>query len=133
MSVEQLVPCERVSEHFASQMNLPVRAGSVCNFKQEAYEGLEIFEEWVKGRLMPAPVLHCDETGININAGREWVHVLSNDRYTYYYPHSRRGKEAMDAMGVLPDAGGVLIHDHWKAYYRYAGETHGLCNAHHVR
>jgi transposase len=133
MSCEQLVPCERVSEHFASQMNLPVSAGSVCNFKKEGYERLEKFEEWVKGRLVLAPVLHCDETGININSSREWVHVLSNDECSYYYPHTKRGKEAMDAMGVLPEACGVLMHDHWKAYYSYEGKTHGLCNAHHVR
>jgi transposase len=133
MSCEQLVPCERVSEHFAGQMNLPLSAGSVCNFKKEGHERLESFEEWVKEQLVVAPVLHCDETGININASRAWVHVLSNDEYTYYYPHTKRGKEAMDAMGVLPDACGVLIHDHWKAYYSYEGKTHGLCNAHHVR
>jgi hypothetical protein len=28
----------------------------------------------------------------------------------------------MDAMGVLSEAGGTLIHDHWKAYYRYEGD-----------
>jgi hypothetical protein len=50
MSVDQMVPCERVSEYFASQMNLPVSAGSVCNFKKEGYERLEGFEKWVKGR-----------------------------------------------------------------------------------
>jgi hypothetical protein len=43
------------------------------------------------------------------------------------------GKEAMDEMGVLPEACGVLLHDHWKAYYSYESKTHGLCNAHHVR
>jgi transposase len=133
MSVEQLVPCERVSEHFDSQLNLPVSAGSICNFKQEAYKGLEIFEKWVKTRLSMSGVLHCDETGININSSREWVHSVSNGLYTYYYPHTRRGKEAMDEMGVLPGAEAALVHDHWKAYYRYEGKKHGLCNAHHIR
>jgi transposase len=133
MSVEQLVPCQRVSEHFDSQLNLPVSAGSVCNFKQEAYERLEVFEKWVKGRLITSGVLHCDETGININSSREWVHSASNGLYTCYYPHTRRGKEAMDETGVLPGAEGVLVHDHWKAYYRYEGKGHGLCNAHHIR
>ncbi|GHV87384.1 transposase [Spirochaetia bacterium] len=133
MSVEQLVPCERVSEHFDSQMNLPVSAGSICNFKKEAYEKLETFEEWVKSQLTASGVLHCDETGININSSREWVHSVSNGLYTYYYPHTKRGKEAMDEMGVLPRTEAVLVHDHWKAYYRYEGKTHGLCNAHHIR
>jgi hypothetical protein len=35
-------------------------------------------------------------------------------------------------MGVLPFFSGVLCHDHWKPYYRYAC-THSLCNAHHLR
>jgi transposase len=133
MSVEQLVPCERVSEHFDSQLNLPVSAGSICNFKKEAYERLETFEEWLKTRLIASGVLHCDETGININSSREWIHSVSTGLYTYYYPHTKRGKEAMDEMGVLPLTEAVLIHDHWKAYYSYEGKTHGLCNAHHIR
>jgi transposase len=37
MSVEQPVPRGRVSEHFDSQMNLPVSAGSIRNFRKEAH------------------------------------------------------------------------------------------------
>ena len=33
MSVQQLIPCERLSEHFASQMGVPLSAGTVHNFK----------------------------------------------------------------------------------------------------
>jgi hypothetical protein len=36
--------CERVSEHFTNQINIPLSAGSVCNFKEEAYNKLEWFE-----------------------------------------------------------------------------------------
>lgn len=133
MSVEQLVPCERVSEHFESQLNLPVSAGSICNFKKEAALRLEPFEKGVKEQLIEAKVLHADETGININARREWVHTVSTGLYTLYYPHTKRGKEAMDEIGVLPESEGVLIHDHWKAYYSYEDKVHGLCNAHHLR
>ncbi len=54
--------------------------------------------------------------------------------------HARRGVEAMDDAGVLPDFGGVAVHDGWKPYRRYnadpatgRGPSHGLCNAHHLR
>ncbi|MDR2246005.1 MAG: transposase [Treponema sp.] len=68
-----------------------------------------------KNGLIGAEVLHCDQTGINIKSRREWIYSLSTGLYTYYYPHRRRGKEAMDAMGVIAWSGGVLIYDHWKA------------------
>jgi transposase len=48
-------------------------------------------------------------------------------------PHKKRGKEAMDEMGILPETKATLIHDHWKPYYRYEGKTHALCNGHHIR
>ena len=36
-------------------------------------------------------------------------------------------------MDIIPCYQGVLIHDHWKPYYRYNGCQHALCNAHHLR
>jgi transposase len=98
----------------------------------EAYSKLEGFEIQVRENLLSSPLNHCDETGININGGKAWLHCLSNSNWTYLYPHLRRGSEAMDEMGILPKYDGILCHDHWKPYYRYDC-THALCNAHHLR
>ena len=38
----------------------------------------------------------------------------------------------MDYIGILPLCGGILCHDHAKAYYKYIC-VHALCNAHHIR
>jgi hypothetical protein len=61
-----MVPCEWVSEHFANQINMPLSAGGVCNFKEEAWAKLEWFEEWVAKVLQEDAILTCDEMGINI-------------------------------------------------------------------
>jgi transposase len=117
LSVEQALPCQRISEHFENQILIPVSTGSICNFKKEAYTLLEYFRIWVISRLIGAKVLHCDETGINIASQREWMHSVSNGLLTYYYPHEKRGKAAMDSIGVIGKTGAVLVHDHWRPYY----------------
>ena len=67
LSVQQLIPCERVSEHFDSQMGLPLSAGTVHNFKEEAYNLLEPYETWVKGQIRDSKIIHADETSIVVN------------------------------------------------------------------
>ncbi len=133
LSQYQLIPYERISEQFADQMGIGVSTGSVFNFNKEAFEGLASFENWLKGRLAGSALLHADETGINIDGKRHWLHCASNASLTYFHPHAKRGTEAMDEMGILPRFRGVLCHDHWKPYYRYAHILHALCNAHHLR
>ncbi len=132
LSQSQLIPYDRVREQFLEQNQIPVSAGAIFNFNKEAYLRLEAFERWARQALLQEKVLHADETGININGKRHWLHCVSSLNLTYLYPHPTRGKEAMDEMGVLPEFNGVLCHDHWKPYYRYDC-LHSLCNSHHTR
>jgi transposase len=132
MSQFQLVPYNRIQDHFADQIQVPVSEGSIFNFNKEAYELLADFENRAKTELVESDLAHADETGINIGGKRHWLHGLSNDLWTLYYPHEKRGTDAMNEMGVLPEFKGTLCHDHWKPYYTYDC-THALCNAHHLR
>jgi len=77
-------------------------------------------------------VVHADETGRRVNGNLYWLHVLSTDRLTVYFPHPKRGAEALDAFGLLAPFAGVLVHDHWSACQRYSC-WHAFCNAHHLR
>jgi transposase len=86
-----------------------------------------------KQRLIAALVLNSDETSINVNGKRIWLHNASNERWTYFYPHEKRGAQAMNEIGILPHFKGTLVHDHWKPYYTYVLCKHALCNAHHIR
>ncbi|MET0006202.1 MAG: IS66 family transposase [Candidatus Thiodiazotropha sp.] len=132
MSQYQLIPYDRVRDHFQEQMQIPVSAGSVFNFNKDAYDRLEYFEQWTKAQLAKSGLMHADETGINIGGKRHWLHCASSTSLTWFSPHTKRGTEAMDEIGILPFFKGVLCHDHWKPYYRYEC-IHALCNAHHLR
>ena len=132
LSQYQLLPYKRIQEYFCDQLHIPLSEGSLYNFNATAFSRLAEFEEFSKDQLAEADLAHADETGININGKGHWLHCASNEFWTHYYPHSKRGTEAMNEIGILPRFKGVLCHDHWKPYYRY-DFSHALCNAHHLR
>jgi transposase len=132
MSQYQLIPYNRIVDHFVEQLRIPVSAGSIYDFNQEAYERLGDFDQWVRKKLASSSLIHADETGINIGGKRNWLHSASNTEFTFFHPHGKRGSEALDEIGILPAFAGILCHDHWKPYYQYGG-FHALCNAHHLR
>ena len=132
MSQFQLVPYNRIQDYFADQLQIPISEGSIFNFNKEAYLLSGDFENHVRNELAAAKLSHADETGINIGGKRHWLHELSNNRWTLYHAHAKRGTDAMNDMGVLPRFNGILCHDHWKPYFKYDC-AHVLCNAHHLR
>jgi len=132
LSQYQLIPYNRVQDYFADQLQIPISEGSVFNFNSEAFRLLDDFEKRVKHELALAKLAHADETGVNIGGKRHWLHCMSNPLWTCYYPHEKRGTEAMNDIGILPQFKGTLCHDHWKPYFSYDC-THALCNAHHLR
>ncbi len=132
LSQFQLIPYDRVRDHFADQMDIPISVGSIFKFNQEAFNGLAQFELWAKKTLAQGEYLHADETGVNIDGKRHWLHVACTLAVTWLSAHAKRGTVAMDEIGILPAFGGVLCHDHWQPYYQYSCQ-HSLCHAHHIR
>lgn len=132
LSQYQLLPYNRIQEYLTDQLGMPISEGSIYNFNKQAYEKLAKFEAICKEKLVVSPCIHADETGININGKRHWRHGTSNDKWTHFFPHAKRGTEAMNEINILPRYHGILCHDHWKPYYKYDC-THSLCNAHHLR
>lgn len=132
LSQYQLTPYKRIADYFGDQLGLSVSEGSLFNFNKEAYDLLADFEAIAKNKLIHSKQLNADETGVNINGKRLWLHTACNASWTHFYPHHKRGHEAMDDIGILPKFQGVLCHDYWKAYYRYQCQ-HALCNSHLLR
>jgi len=130
---QQLVPYARVQALLAELFGGHLSLGTLVRWVQQATQALEPVEDQIKMALSAAPVLHSDETGVR-RAGRlAWAHVASTGRLTHYAIHARRGAEATNAIGILPDFTGVSVHDGWAPYRANTTCRHALCNIHHLR
>src|SRR5947208_1025019 len=98
-----------------------------------AAAGLAPFTAAARAGLAEADVVHADETGLRVAGRLHWLHVACSARFTGLFCHRRRGKEAIDAAGVLPGFTGIAVHDAFAPYARYGSATHALCNAHLLR
>ena len=130
---QHFVPVERTAQIFEDLLNHRLSEATLIQAGQELSGCVEPATEAVKTQLRNAAVLHTDESGLRVKGKLHWLHVAATDRLTDYEVHANRGQAAMDAAGILPDFKGTAMHDHWKAYFRYADCTHALCNAHHLR
>jgi transposase len=128
----QLLPFHRSMELIEEITGHRVSVGTLAGNNNYCKEQLFDFEEALKGHLQNAPLIHSDETGFYYEGKRQWLHTATTQDCTYYYAHGKRGKAAMDDMGILPDYEGTVMHDYWKSYLDYDC-THALCNVHHLR
>ena len=128
----QAVPYARASQLLRECLGIQLSAGSLASFVKTCHQELADVETQLKAALSQARVIHQDETALRVGKGGQWVHVCSTERLTHYAAHTRRGREALQAIGILEHFSGTSVHDGLASYQGYACR-HALCNVHHVR
>jgi len=128
----QFIPYDRTCELLGDLFGCPMSEGTLATILAKSHELAAETAEKIKTLIERAPVVHFDETGSRVEGKRWWLHSASTAGATHYDVHRKRGGEAIDEIGILPDFKGRAIHDFWKPYFGYTC-PHGLCNAHHLR
>jgi transposase len=129
----QHLPVERTAGLLADLFGTPMSAGTVAAWTARAADGLEPFTAAARQALAGAEVVHVDETGLRVAGRLHWLHVACSALFTVLICSAKRGKPAIDAVGVLPGFTGIAVHDAFAPYARYTTATHALCNAHLLR
>jgi len=129
---QQLLPWARACEVLADLVGVQISEGTLASLIERCAESLREVEEHIKEALVQADVLHQDETGLYVKGMRSWMHVACTAQLTHYAVHPKRGKVALDAIGILPRFQGTSVHDGWRSYFLYAC-THALCLVHLLR
>jgi transposase len=128
----QLLPYERTAETLADLFGVCPSEGTLASAQATAYTQLAPVERAIGEAARRAAVAHVDESSIRIGGRLAWVHVFSTTLWTVYAQHAKRGREAIDALGLLIGFAGRRVHDAWAPYLTLPG-LYALCNAHLLR
>jgi len=129
----QFIPYDRLTEVSEDVFGQPLSEATVVRVNERIFRNLAPFEQELKGLLPQAALVHGDESGLRVAGKLHWLHVVCTPGLTFYGVHARRGRQAMDEFGILPQCHGWMMHDHLSAYFTYKECLHALCNEHHLR
>jgi len=129
----QFLSKQRTAQALAELFGIPLSSAMVAGITARAAGRLGEFLQHVRGQIAAAEVAGFDETGFRVQGRLHWVHCARTGKYTLLMVHPKRGRQAMEAMGVLPSFAGVAVHDAWAPYDTYTGPDHQLCCAHALR
>lgn len=130
----QLLPLDRITRLFQDLTRHRPSEASLLSMLEKASKTLHPVEQTLIDRLQGSSTVHADETGCRVNGKTQWMHVVSNEKYTLLRFHSQRGSKAMDTHGFLPRYTGTVVHDCMQGYFKdHYTFGHALCNVHLLR
>lgn len=128
------IPLERTQETLIDLYGHAPGEATIIAACQETEKQVAPINEAAKAHLIETEdPIHCDETGLRVEGKLYWTHVASTEQVTYLEVHPKRGQEALDEIGILPQRRGTVVHDGYKSYTQYTEAEHARCNAHHLR
>src|SRR5260370_26678880 len=106
--------------------------GTLLGWVQEASKRLRVTMEQIKQALLRCKLMHTDETGIHLGKKLHWLHTVCTRFLTYLAWHPKRGRLAIDAIGILPQYQGRIMRDRLSSYDHYNCDQ-SICGAHLLR
>ena len=106
-----------------------VSTGWLCQVQLEAADKLSGFITDLKGRLAGEAVLHAEETGTRVRTTKHWVHTICSGLLTLIAVHPKRGRKALEDIGVLGAYAGTLVHDGYASYDYLETAVHAQCSS----
>lgn len=129
----QLIPWARTCELLGDFYGHTPAEALVLASNTAVVDSIEPSLDATQQQLITSNVVHFDESGLRVDGQLNWLHVASTDYLTYYNVHPKRGREGMEAIGILPAFDGRAVHDCWQSYFTFDNCQHALCNAHLLR
>jgi len=127
-----MVAMNRIVEILEAVSGIHISVGTVVNTIEKCAQNLEEPVKSIKEAIKGGKVRHFDESGMRSQGKLKWLHTASSRKLTFLELKEKRGKAAMDEIGILNDFKGTAVHDFFCSYWSY-NCVHSLCNAHLLR
>lgn len=131
--VMQMMSLNRVSKMLATFIGTLISEATLLGYIIRLHVALAPWEVAAKQQLLSAQCINTDETSFRVDKKNHWIHVYSAGDITLKVLHKKRGKKAIEDIGIIPKYGGVIVHDCWASYLSYDHCLHGLCGSHLLR
>ena len=128
------VPVYRAAVLLCQLAGVPVSTGWMAGIRGRAAVLVEAsgFMDRVRELLKTVSAVHADETPARAAAGTRYVHLACTAYLTHMHTGDR-SSGAIDAGGVLPGYGGVIVRDGYAGYGHLTDALHAWCGAHLLR
>ena len=131
--IAQMLSLKRIQHSIMTLIGQAISEATILKYVMQLHHALADWEKSAIDRLLATPAMHVDETSLRVDKKNHWIHVCSSEGITVKFLHPKRGIEAIEAIGVIPRYGGVIIHDCWAPYLSYDHCDHALCGSHLLR
>lgn len=128
------LPLDRTRQILVDLCGAAPSQAVLIDAQQRLARAVEPSYEVIIDHLLSAEQLFVDESGVAVEGELFWVHVASTPQATLLAIDQHRGREAIEAIGLLPEyRAGQLMHDFWGSYRDLPAASHGYCSAHLLR
>lgn len=126
------LPINKISELLRVLTDSKIRLsdGTIVNIVNDLAKKSNPTVKSIVEHLTKCELLLVDETGCRVNGKLDWFQIFTNDFFTLFSHNKKRGSLLFEEEDILALFTGILLHDHFKSYYRYDHLTHAECNEH---
>lgn len=126
------IPLQRLSDMMSdiSRGIIQLKPSTITSWCQECYKKSEELLRMIIDDILKENIVHVDETGVKISGKNRWMHVITNEKGSYYICTEKRGDSEKGPLSLLAFFIGVLVHDHFSSYQKLKLCRHAECNAH---
>jgi transposase len=131
--IAQMLSLKRVQQSIMTLIGVAISEATILKYVMQLHHALAPWEQSAVEQILGRPIMHTDETSFRVNGKNYWIHVYACGDITLKFLHQKRGKQAIEQIGLIPGYEGVIIHDCWASYLSYDRCGHGLCGSHLLR